>query len=145
VRIVLDTNILVSGFLKPYGKPAAVLRLIVSGALQVSYDSRTLTEYREVLLREKFCFSIEQVDAFLEQAEAEGFLATARPLKVLLVDPDDEPFIEVALASRADALITRNKRHYPRHASEGVAILNPAEFLECYGAPGSNLNPSCEV
>ncbi|MCL0065928.1 putative toxin-antitoxin system toxin component, PIN family [Dehalococcoidia bacterium] len=132
MRIVLDTNVLAAGFLKPYEKPAAVLRLIVNGILQVSYDSRILSEYREVLLREKFCFTIEQVDAFLEQVEAEGFLATARPLKVHLADPDDEPFIEVALASRADALITGNKRHYPRHASEGIAILNPAEFLECY-------------
>ncbi len=129
---MLDTNVLLSGLLKPYGKPAAILRLIVSGALQLAYDGRILLEYREVLLREKFHLTREQVDAFLELVEAEGFLTTASPLKVRLPDPDDEPFLEVVLASRADALITGNKRHYPPHASKGVAVLNPAEFLERY-------------
>ncbi len=132
MRIVLNTNVLLSGLLKPYGKPAAILRLIVSGALQLAYDGRILLEYREVLLREKFHFTREQVDTFLELVEAEGFLTTASPLKVRLPDPDDAPFLEVVLASRADALITGDKRHYPPHASKGVAVLNPAEFLERY-------------
>lgn len=132
MRIVLDTNVLFSGLLKPYGKPAAIIRLIVSGDLQLAYDGRILSEYREVLLREKFHFTREQVDAFLELMEAEGFLTAASPLKVRLPDPDDEPFLKVVLASKADALITGNKRHYPPHACKGVAVLNPAEFLEGY-------------
>jgi len=57
VKVVLNTNVLLSGLLKPYGKPAAILRLVLSGALQVAYDGRILSEYRTVLLREKFHFS----------------------------------------------------------------------------------------
>jgi len=129
VKVVLNTNVLLSGLLKPYGKPAAILRLVLSGALQVAYDGRILSEYRTVLLREKFHFSREMVDALLEQIEAEGFFVVARPLKKHLPDPDDEPFLEVALSGKVDALITGNKRHYPASASKGVAVLTPTEFL----------------
>ena len=129
MKVVLNTNVLLSGLLKPYGKPAAILRLVLSGALQVAYDGRILSEYRTVLLWEKFHFSREMVDALLEQIEAEGFFVVARPLKKHLPDPDDEPFLEVALSGKVDALITGNKRHYPASASKGVAVLTPTEFL----------------
>jgi len=68
------------------------------------------------------------VDALLEQIEAEGFFVVARPLKKHLPDPDDEPFLEVALSGKVDALITGNKRHYPASASKGIAVLT-TEFL----------------
>ena len=45
-------------------------------------------------------------------------------------DPDDEPFLEVALSGGVKAIVTGNKRHFPRKEYEGVKILSPAEFLE---------------
>ena len=62
--------------------------------------------------------------------EQEGFLVSVRPFKFHLPDPDDEPFIEVALSGGAKALVTGNKRHFPRKEYDGVKILSPAEFLE---------------
>ena len=128
--IVLDTNVLVSGILKPYSKAAAVLRLVADGAIQLAYDVRLLSEYRDVLTRSKFNFPVEKVEEFLEQVEREGFLVSGSLSKFHLADPDDEPFIEVALSGRARALVTGNKRHFPRKEYEGVKILSPAEFLE---------------
>ena len=46
-----------------------------------------------------------------------------------LPDPDDEPSLEVALLGRVNAIVTGNKRHFPRKEYEGVKILPPAEFL----------------
>ncbi|MBM4350310.1 MAG: hypothetical protein FJ106_10560 [Deltaproteobacteria bacterium] len=63
------------------------------------------------------------MEAFLDQVEQEGLLASAKPLKIHLPDPDDEPFL-------AEAVITGNKRHCPKKQYEGVKILSPAEFLE---------------
>ena len=128
--IVLDTNVLVSGILKPYSKAAAILRLLADGAIKLAYDLRLLSEYRDVLSRSKFNFPIEKVQGFLEQVEQEGFLVSVRPFKFRLPDPDDEPFLEVALSGAAKALVTGNKRHFPRKEYEGVNILSPAEFLE---------------
>ncbi len=128
--IVLDTNVLVSGILKPYSKAATLLRLVTDGTIQLAYDLRLLSEYRDVLNRSKFNFTKENVEGFLEQTEQEGLLVSAKPLKFHLPDPDDEPFLEVALSGRVKAVVTGNKRHFPRKEYEGVRILSPAEFLE---------------
>jgi len=130
VIIVLDTNVLVSGLLRPYSKPATVLRLAAIGALRIAYDERILAEYREVLGRSKFPFSVDQVRAFLAQIEAEGMPVVALPLQSSLPDPDDVPFLEVAVAARATALITGNTRHHPARARHGIAILDPSAFLD---------------
>ena len=128
--IVLDTNVIVSGILKPYSKAAAILRLVTDGTIQLAYDLRLLSEYRDVLGRSKFSFVIDDRGAFLEQVEQEGLLVSVKPLGFHLPDPDDEPFLEVALAGRVKAIITGNKRHFPKKDYEGVKILSPAEFLE---------------
>jgi len=73
------------------------------------------------------------VDAFLTQMEQEGILVSCRPLKFHLPDPDDEPFLEIALATKAMAIVTGNKRHFPKGEYEGVKIMLPAEFLKVMG------------
>ena len=128
--IVLDTNVLISGILKPYSKAATILRLVTDGAIRLAYDLRVLSEYRDVLKRSKFNFAQENVEGFLEQIEEEGLLASVKPLKFHLPDPDDEPFLEVALSGGVKAIVTGNKRHFPKKEYEGVRILSPAEFLE---------------
>jgi putative PIN family toxin of toxin-antitoxin system len=130
--VVLDTNVLVSGVLKPYSPAASILRMVVEGAIQPAYDLRILAEYREVLSRPKFNFGREIVDPLLAQIEEEGFLFSASPLKSHLPDPADEPFLEVALAVGAVALVTGNKRHFPRGAYGAVKISSPSEFLEMF-------------
>lgn len=128
--VVLDTNVIISGILKPYSKAAAILHLVADGTIRLAYDLRLLSEYRDVLSRSKFNFAKENVEAFLDQVEQEGLLASAKPLKIHLPDPDDEPFLEVSLSAGAEAMITGNKRHFPKKQYEGVKILSPAEFLE---------------
>jgi uncharacterized protein len=128
--IVLDTNVLISGILKPYSKAATILRLVADGMIQLAYDLRLLSEYRDVLNRPKFNFAKEDVELFLDEVEKEGLLVSGRPLKFHLPDQDDEPFLEVALSAQGKAIVTGNKRHFPRKEYEGVKILSPAEFLE---------------
>ena len=128
--IVLDTHVIVSGVLRPFSKAAVILRLVADGAIQLAYDLRLLSEYREVLSRSKFNFAKEDVEGFLEQVEKEGLLFSVKPLKVHLPDPDDETFLEVALSVKAKVLVMGNKRHFPKKEYEGIKILSPAEFLE---------------
>jgi len=133
--IVLDTNVIVSGILRPYSKAAAILRLVASGMIKLAYDLRILSEYQDVLNRPKFPLAKENINAFLDQVEKEGILVSAMPLKFRLPDPDDEPFLEVALAASAEAIITGNKRHFPKKEYQGTRILSPAEFLEAFLSP----------
>jgi uncharacterized protein len=131
--IVLDSNVVVSGILQPFGKPAMILRLVAAGRLQCAYDLRVMAEYRDVLTRPKFGFSENQVKAFLNQVEEEGLPVVALPLTIRIPDPDDQPFLEVALAAEAEALVTGNKKHFPKGAYRGIRIVSPLEFLERWG------------
>ena len=132
--IVLDTNVIVSGILRPYSKAASILRLVATGAITLAYDLRIFSEYRDVLNRPKFTFAKEDIDAFLDQVDKEGVLVSVMPLKFRLPDPEDESFLEVALAGKATAIVTGNKRHFPKKECEGTKILSPAEFLEAFGS-----------
>ena len=130
--VVVDTNVIVSGVLKPYSPAASILRMVVEGVIQPAYDLRILAEYREVLSRPKFNFGREIVIPLLDQIEEEGFLVSASPLKSSLPDSADGPFLEVAVAAGAAALITGNRRHFPRGACGAVKILSPSEFLDMF-------------
>jgi putative PIN family toxin of toxin-antitoxin system len=133
--VVLDTNVLVAGLLKPFGPSAAVLRLAVGGQIQIAHDYRILSEYREVLLRPAFGFAPASVDALLIQLAEDGVAVTPMPSADRLPDPSDAPFWEAAEASGAEALITGNKRHFPRKPGK-AKTLSPSEFLEAFGLAG---------
>jgi len=132
MKIVLDTNVLVSGLLKSYSDAGTIVRLVAGGLLRVVYDARILTEYREVLCRPKFGFEKPEVEAIISQIETEGILVMGQPLPERLPDTDDEPFLEAALAGKKTVLVTGNKKHFPAPVSEKVLILNPAEFVYFY-------------
>jgi putative PIN family toxin of toxin-antitoxin system len=134
MKIVLDTNVLVSGVLQPFGPSGQIVRLVASGDLVLCHDPRILAEYQEVLHRDKFGFDPERVDILLEQIRAGGVSVAARPLPIALPDSDDEAFLEVALASGARCLVTGNVKHYPAEARSGVEVLSPRSFIESYRA-----------
>lgn len=129
MRVVLDTNVLVSALLKPMGRPADVVMAAVQGRLIPLFDGRILDEYREVLLRPKFGFDVGAVASFVADLEAVGEHVDVGdpPPTAPTPDPDDRPFLEVAIAGRADALVTGNRRHFPDGL--GVRVLLPAELV----------------
>lgn len=130
MKIVLDTNVLVSGLLRAYGPSGQIVRWAASGQLTLCCDARILAEYREVLLRERFGFDPERVETLLEQIRADGIYVSANPLVMRLPDPDDEPFLEVALESGARYLVTGNLKHYPSEVHQGIEIVPPAMFVD---------------
>ena len=135
--VVIDTNVFVSGVIRPFSKPAGILRLAASGALRMAYDLRLISEYREMLSRPRFGVASDALDGLFLQIQEEGTPVVASPLGFRLPEPDDEAFLEVALSAGAQALITGIKRHFPKKAYGEVRILNPAEFLEIWPGPGS--------
>jgi putative PIN family toxin of toxin-antitoxin system len=132
MKVVLDTNVLVSGLLNPYGAPGSVLRLVAAGLVTVCHDPRILAEYETVLLRAKFGFRAGEVREFLAMIRTDGEAALARPLVHALPDPSDAPFLEVAAAAGAACLVTGNAKHYPAHARQGVRVLAPGPFLSFF-------------
>ena len=132
MKVVLDTNVVVSGLLSPFGGPGEIVRMAASGDIELYYDARILCEYREVLLRPKFSFNQIYIEDLLGQIKARGYIVAAKPLAKRLSDTDDEPFLEVALAGKAEYLITRNLKHYPANKQQGILVVSPEKFLEVY-------------
>jgi putative PIN family toxin of toxin-antitoxin system len=129
VRVVIDTNVFVSGLLNPYGPPGRVIDLSIAGEFVVLFDDRILGEYRAVMHRPRFGFHPGDVQALLDFLESEGEPVVARPSKLRLDDPNDLPFLEVAMTGAADALVTGNVRHFkPKSGRHGVKVLTPAKF-----------------
>jgi putative PIN family toxin of toxin-antitoxin system len=126
--VVLDTNVLVSALLRPFGPPARVLDLDLAGEVRLAYDDRLLAEYRQVLARPRFGLVVHDVTHLLDYLAADGLPVVARPLAISLPDPDDLPFLEVAVEAGA-VLVTGNRRHFPAEVCGDVRVLTPADFL----------------
>lgn len=129
MNIVLDTNVLVSGLLNPHGAPGEIVRLVSAGSLTLCYDARILTEYRAVLFRPKFQFNTHHLDILLAQIQNTGRVIAAAPLPHHLPDPDDEPFLAVAIAAPAEHLVTGNIKHFPESTRQNIFVVSPTEFL----------------
>lgn len=123
--VVIDTNILVSALWSRNGVPARVLSMIISGTIIPCYDYRILSEYRDVLTRPKFKFSVGEVNALLEWIADNGQSVIAEPLNVDFTDEADKKFYEVAKFCQAK-LITGNIKHFPNDEW----VLTVSEFLE---------------
>ena len=131
MKIVLDTNILVSGLLSSQGNPAQVLTLALAGAVQACHDERILAEYAEVLARPRFKFDPKRVREVLNKIKTDGLAVDASEHSGLdLPDADDEPFLAVALTAAADFLVTGNLSDYPPDKRRGCAVVSPAAFME---------------
>ncbi|MBN1625219.1 MAG: putative toxin-antitoxin system toxin component, PIN family [Deltaproteobacteria bacterium] len=129
MKIVLDTNVLVSAFLKPHSKPARILRLVIQGEVKIIINEAILAEYYEVLIRPVFKLNEKHVQTILKLIRAKGIKAPALAESFQLSDGSDEPFLEAAIACHADALVTGNLKHFPKEQCHGQNILLPAEFL----------------
>jgi putative PIN family toxin of toxin-antitoxin system len=129
VRVVLDTNVLVSAVLTAQGTCARIVDMIADGVLDLYADDRILAEYDSVLHRPELRIAPEDAGVILDLIRSITDTVAAIPLPVQLPDPDDAAFLEVAAAS-GSILITGNTRHFPTNARTGVSVMTPAEFLE---------------
>ena len=132
MKIVLDTNVIVSGLLSPFGPPGELVRMLASGILKLCYDARILSEYHTVLCRKKFRFDQAHVETLLDQIKACGYITVCKPLSQRLPHSDDEPFLEVALGGNVQYLITGNLKHFSSGKQKTISIVSPSEFLEIY-------------
>lgn len=131
MRIVLDTNVLVSAMLTGGGAPDQVLQLILQGSATLLADSRVFAEYDEVTARPAFRFDPVERLLLLDTLEEIAEPVVAAPLKLALPDPEDRIFVEVARAGAADAIVTGNIRHFPTlRGIVEVRVLTPRQFVE---------------
>ncbi len=131
LRVVIDTNVLVSALLKPESVPELILSLVLSGEIVLCLSEPIAAEYEEVLKREKFKkLDQRKVKALLSRLIPEARWVDPKVrLNVTQADPEDNKFLECAVEAEADFLITGNVKHFPSGKFQATIILNPAQFL----------------
>ena len=129
-RVVLDTNVLISGSLSSTKKPASALQHAIENGQSLASEA-TLRELMEKLLAKKF-------DPYVSRDQREALLLRLAPLVEIVEivqavqasrDAKDDKFLEVAVNGRADLLVTGDKDLLALHPFRGVDILTPADYL----------------
>lgn len=129
VRLVLDTNIVVSAALKPEGLQRTVLLLAITKPARMYVSSAILSEYRRVLWRPELRIPKGQRSRLLQLIENRACLVAPAISLNVAADPKDNMFLECADAGHADFLITGNQRHFPRLWKK-TKIINSREFVD---------------
>lgn len=124
---VFDTNVLVSSLMSRNEDSPTVLLLdyVMDGSIVLLYNEDILSEYDEVLHREKFAFSDDRIAAVLEIVKT-GLSLQRTPSGELFPDADDAVFYEVALSKEGSYVVTGNQKHFPL----SPIVVTPAEMLQ---------------
>jgi putative PIN family toxin of toxin-antitoxin system len=135
MTVVLDTNIVASASFWR-GKPAHCLEAWVLGKYDLVVSHPILTEYEEIIARLALRYPAKQYTDWLSAIKQAGHLFLPAPLPVITTDPDDEMFIECAVAARADYLATGDKGHLLKlEKFSGISIVAVSSFLRLLGMP----------
>lgn len=137
IRVVLDTNVIVSAYLNEDGPPFRVLKLALAGLVRLSASEPILAEYQELLLRKSYPLDKRRATLLLKAIRAASTIITpASGLPLKLKDRDDAMFLECAEAAKADFLVTGNTKHFPA-LWKFTKRVTPAAFLAVWYAEHS--------
>ena len=125
MKVVIDTNVIVSALLTPTGPPARILALVLNGFITIVYDNKILAEYAGVLNREKLKINKEWIGPVIDFIGKEGEFIIVNPHAAKFNDEDDRIFYELYKTGGIDYLVTGNTRHFPREKG----IVSPGKFL----------------
>ena len=128
LRLVIDTNVIISAALKPDGLQRTTFLLAITKPGRLYVSKPILEEYADVLSRPELSIRKGLRLQLLQLIKNHGHLvAPSRRLDVTS-DPDDNIFVECADAARADFLITGNRKHFPLFW-KSTKIVTPREFV----------------
>lgn len=133
MRVVLDTNVIVSAFYFPHSRPRVVFdHARQNGQLLMSLD--TFNELSSVIHRPQFDkYPVQAVrKEFMEALAMEVEHVRITETIVACKDPNDDMFLEVAVSGKADLIVSGDNDLLALHPFRGIDILSPVEYLKRY-------------
>src|SRR5439155_21786648 len=129
LKLVLDTNVLVSALLKPDGIQNQILMFALNEPHTVYFTPDILVEYHDVLTRRKFGMDPRQVSRLILELTETGVMFSPLDYVDASSDPDDNKFITCASIAGVDFLITGNIGDFPEKFGD-TRIVNGRTFLK---------------
>ena len=134
MKVVVDTNLVVSRALVSRGIPAQILAAWRGQAFEILVSEPILAEYQRVLgytrLRAKHLWDDAQIaETIAEFREFATLVTPTRPIAAVADDPDDDKFLECAVEGGADVIVSGDPHLLRLREFEGIPISSPADFL----------------
>ncbi|MBN1292918.1 MAG: putative toxin-antitoxin system toxin component, PIN family [Candidatus Latescibacteria bacterium] len=137
MRIVLDTNVLVSAILSPRSISAQIIRLVLDDTVTLAISQDILDEVYRVIrypklvrLMKKHDVTPEEVDSIIKRLSR---IAVVTPgelkLDVIRDDPSDNKFLACTVESEANFIVSGDHHLTELREFQGIPIVNPATFL----------------
>ncbi len=136
MRVVLDTNVLMSAFISPIGTTARVLKLWLNGEFDLVTSERQIEEFRRISRYEHLQPRLKpnEIGAFVNDLRKSTLIPERLPNVDLSPDPDDNHILAAALAGEAQYLVTGDKPDLlVLEKVHGVRVLTVREFVEIMG------------
>lgn len=128
LRLVIDTNIIVSAALRPDGLQRTVLVRALARPARLYASEAIFAEYRSVLARPEVRIRKGLQHQLLQLIRNQSHFVTVFRTLDVTKDPGDNKFLECADAARADYLVTGNLRHFPRFW-KSTKVVTSVEFI----------------
>jgi uncharacterized protein len=128
LRLVIDTNIVVSAVLKPDGLQRTVLLLAVTKPARWYVSTPVLVEYQDVLSRPELRIRRSLRQQMMQLIRNRSYSVTPVQKVHVARDPGDNKFLECADAARADYLVTGNQRHFPLYWKK-TKVITSRDFM----------------
>ena len=136
MRVVLDTNVLMSAFISPTGTTARVRKLWLGGEFELVTSERQIEEFKRVSRYEHLQPRLKQgeIGAFVNNLRKSALMPERLPNVDLSPDPDDNHILAAALAGEAQYLVTGDKPDLLALGRvQGVRVLAVREFVDIMG------------
>lgn len=129
MRVVIDTNIIVSAYLG--GTLEMILRAVKAGTFTLVTSEAIVSEYLKVLARPKFRIERDEYDDFaaLLVRKAE-FVHPLETITAIEADPTDNKFLEAAITAQADAVVSGDRHLLDLHTFRDIRIITAREFID---------------
>lgn len=132
MKIVLDTNVFISGIFFS-GPPAQILRAWKAQKIQIVLSKEILNEYQRVAVELSKKFSSVDIGQIIELLTIYGELVETEGISVTICeDPDDNMFIECAIASNSKIIVSGDKHLLEISGYQDIDVFTPRHFADSF-------------
>ena len=135
IKLVLDTNILISGLITHNGPSAQILDAVQAGDERVVISLALIEEFNEVIIRPNLLTKYPEVSQFanalLDFLRANAILVIGEPENPIISDdPDDDYVVACAMDGQADYIISGDAHLLELGQYHDIKIMNPRQFVD---------------